>query len=548
MKDQNVHNRISIRVRVTLALAVVLILGFATTDIVTFVSVRSFLSQRIDAQLASARLPIERYLDRLTYYECPSLTALEDIADPNTYILTFNLKASTSSGLNRFRGCSSNKDNIVDNPRFPSGSDINPDPAPKLPSTIHFSMPTKGRVYDPRIANENLSSFQVAARGDSHFLYRVQAVPLPRGAVLVVAAPLEPMNNTLANLIDVEVVVSIIAFMVMVGLSILIVRRGLYPLVGMARQAESIAGGDYSQRVEPANPMDEAGRLGLALNEMLSQIEIAFAQKEESEARLRRFLADISHELRTPLTSIRGYAELFFRGAKNNPEDLDRALSRIQSEAERMNKLVNDLLLLARLDQGRELEFTSINICDIVREAVADALLSNTDREIALNCSDEVLFDGDQDRIRQLVSNLLNNAFDHTPEGTSVEISLYQSEESVILEVSDQGSGVEPELQEKIFDRFVSTKNLRADELSKSISSGAVIGDGENTESTSNDETRTQSTGHDAFLGGTGLGLSIARAIARGHGGDIELVANGEKGAKFKVTLPKSASLRSGKS
>jgi signal transduction histidine kinase len=213
-----------------------------------------------------------------------------------------------------------------------------------------------------------------------------------------------------------------------------------------------------------------------------------------------------------------------------------------------MNKLVNDLLLLARLDQGRELEFTRINICDIVREAVADASLSNTDREIALNCPDEVLYDGDQDRIRQLVSNLLNNAFDHTPEGTSVEISLYQSEESVILEVSDQGSGVEPELQEKIFDRFVSTKNLRADELSKSISSGAVIGDGENTESTSNDETRTQSTGHDAFLGGTGLGLSIARAIARGHGGDIELVANGEKGAKFKVTLPKSASLRSGKS
>ncbi|HVC39148.1 MAG TPA: HAMP domain-containing sensor histidine kinase, partial [Candidatus Dormibacteraeota bacterium] len=282
-----------------------------------------------------------------------------------------------------------------------------------------------------------------------------------------------------------------------------IVQLGLRPLARIRTTASAIAGGDLSQRVEPGTPGTEVGELATSLNEMLSQIEQAFAARSASEARMRQFMSDASHELRTPLSSIRGYAELFRHGARGRPDDLGKAMARIEGESARMSQLVDDLLLLARLDEGRPLEQANVDLSQIAVDAVADALVADRQHPITIQVAGDVLIRGDEARLRQVVANLLRNATTHTPSGTPIDVSAAQEGDHGLLMVIDHGPGVPPEIASRIFERFVRADPARGREQ-----------------------------------GGSGLGLAIVAAIVGAHHGTLRLDPTPGGGATFTVRLP----------
>jgi two-component system, OmpR family, sensor kinase len=334
--------------------------------------------------------------------------------------------------------------------------------------------------------------------------YRVMSTSLPDNGTLVVALPLDDVEQTLHRLLRTELVVAGVVLILLTVLALWVVRLGLRPLERIGATAGAIAGGDLSRRVEPAEPRTEIGRLGLSLNAMLGQIEQAFAERRASEERLRRFVADASHELRTPLTAIRGYAELFRRGAAERPEDLTRAMRRIEEESARMGGLVEDLLLLARLDQGRPLERATVDLVTLATDAVADLHALEPDRPVSFEHPESLAVTGDEARLRQVMGNLLDNARQHTPPATPVHVRLAQRDSRAVLEVADEGPGLLPGEAARVFERFYRSDPARA-----------------------------------RATGGTGLGLSIVAAIATAHGGTVEA---GEglagRGARFVVELP----------
>jgi len=279
-------------------------------------------------------------------------------------------------------------------------------------------------------------------------------------------------------------------------------RLGVRPLADMAETAGHIAAGDLSQRVERADDRTEAGKLGTALNAMLEQIEEAFDERAATEERLRRFVADASHELRTPLTSIRGYAELWRAGGLRDADELGEAMRRMEQEARRMGLLVDDLLLLARLDQGRPLETAPLAFDRLVDDSVRDARAVEPDRPIDV-AVEPVTVVGDDHRLRQVVGNLLANARLHTPPGTPVHVTLRATGDRARLEVADEGPGMPAEEAARIFERF-----YRADKA------------------------RTRAKG------GSGLGLSIVAAVAEAHGGRVSVDTAPGRGARFVVELP----------
>src|SRR5438128_94632 len=230
------------------------------------------------------------------------------------------------------------------------------------------------------------------------------------GQFVVLAIPLTDVQSTLSALLQTEALISLAVVAATVVLALVIIEIGLRPLRRMGAVAKDIAAGDLTRRVEPATPRTEIGRLGLALNAMLSQIEAAFAQRTASERRLRRFIADASHELRTPLTSVRGYSEMLRRGAAASPVDADLARRRIEEESVRMSALVDDMLLIARLDQGRPLETGPVDLQVIARDAAADARVVAPQREITLNAADRAVVAGEATRVRQGVGTLVRNA------------------------------------------------------------------------------------------------------------------------------------------
>ena len=242
------------------------------------------------------------------------------------------------------------------------------------------------------------------------------ATRVPNGSevsgVMVVAFPLTDIDQTLHHLLFVELLVAAAVLFAIALMSWWVVRTELRPLQEMGSTAGTIAAGDLSRRVEPADEHSEVGRLGLALNSMLGQIEVAFAERTASEARLRRFVADAGHELRTPLTSIRGYAELFRRGANTRPDDLAKTMIRIEEAAARMGVLVEDLLLLARLDQGRPLESEQVDLSRLAGAAVDDVRAISPERIVTFTSTGSVVVTGDEFRLRQVVANLLEKRAD----------------------------------------------------------------------------------------------------------------------------------------
>jgi two-component system OmpR family sensor kinase len=236
---------------------------------------------------------------------------------------------------------------------------------------------------------------------------------------------------------------------------------------------------------------------------MLGRIESAFAERQESEDRLRRFVADASHELRTPLTSIRGYAELFRRGAATRPDDLAKAMHRIEDEAARMGVLVEELLLLARLDQGRPVERQPVDLTALARDAVADARVVEPTRPLELDTDGPVQVTGDAVRLRQVLDNLLANVRTHTPPETAAAVSVRADDGHAVLEVSDRGPGMSEDETARAFERFYRVDPSRS-----------------------------------RHSGGVGLGLSIVSAIVTAHGGEVQVRSAPGEGATFTVTLP----------
>ncbi len=352
--------------------------------------------------------------------------------------------------------------------------------------------------------------------------WRVMAAPIASGdGSVMVAQSLGPVDATVGHLALLEAIVGAALLVAVAVVGRFVVRRSLRPLEDVEATAEAIAAGDLSQRVpHDAHPTTEVGRLSAALNGMLHQIETAFAERaasesaaRESEERMRRFVADASHELRTPLTSIHGFADLVGRGAVEDLPEIVRFMARIEGEADRMRGLVEDLLLLARLDEQRPLDLVAVPLVDVAADVVLDAEALEPGRAITLVVDDNELPSvlADETRLRQVVTNLVRNAIVHTPSTASVTVRVAtvdaDGERWGALEVIDDGPGLSAQDAARVFSRFYRVDASRS---------------------------RDQ--------GGSGLGLSIVSALVAAHHGRVQLDTEVGRGATFRVLLPLVAS------
>ena len=475
----------SLRARLLLGLLALAAAGLLVADLVTYRSLDAFLTDRIDQQLLEARDPLFHSL--ASPAGAPAAAAERQGGPPGGPPQfppgTYAALVDTGGAILAQHTFGFTAAEQAAHPRLPS-----PVPTPAGASPLLPTVPAASGAGDYRVAVQ---------APDPNDPGRAQ------GAYLVVAIPLGDVESTLGRLLLIEAGVGIAVLAGLAALGSWAVGLGLRPLDRMAATADAIAAGDLSRRVEPATPRTEVGRLGLALNAMLAQIERAFAARSASEERLRRFVADASHELRTPLSSIRGYAELFRRGAGAHPDDLATAMRRIEAEGARMGNLVDDLLLLARLDEGRPLERGPVDLSALAEDAAADARASQPGRPIRLAAAEDVVVAGDNLRLRQVVGNLVRNALVHTPAGTPVELAVASDDVSGVLSVADHGPGVPREVADRVFERF-----YRAE----------------------------QGGGRDH--GGSGLGLSIVSAVVAAHGGAVHLAETPGGGATFTVKLP----------
>ncbi len=329
---------------------------------------------------------------------------------------------------------------------------------------------------------------------------------------LVVGLPYESLNLTMERLAVVITGVAILAITLGTMIAYWTVSRSFRPLGRVEKTAAAIAAGDLSRRVDIENPSTEVGRLSGSLNAMLAHIEHAFAARTASEKRMRRFVADASHELRTPLVTIRGFSELYRHGALQTPDDVGTAMGRIESEAKRMGELVEDLLMLARIDEQRPLTLKPVDLLIIGHDAVLDARATARDRTFSVvgldgGAGTPAPTVGDEAKLRQVVANLMGNALRYTPAGTPVEIMvgahLVNGERTSVIKIRDHGPGISAEEAPRIFERF-----YRAD------------------------------SSRDRNTGGSGLGLAIVAAIVASHHGTVRVEQTPDGGATMAIELP----------
>jgi two-component system OmpR family sensor kinase len=340
-------------------------------------------------------------------------------------------------------------------------------------------------------------------------MYRIAATSTPFGDVLVNGLPEQPVQATVNRLVTTELIVAAVVLLGAGVAGAVVVRRELRPLERVAATAARVSAlpldrGDVSlaERVPDVDPRTEVGQVGAALNRMLDHVGSALEVRHSSEIRLRQFVADASHELRTPLAAIRGYAELSKRGQLS--AETEHSLTRISSQAVRMTTLVEDLLLLARLDAGRPLERGEVDLTRLVVDAISDAHAAGPDHDWHLDVPDEpVTVPGDASRLAQVLANLLANARTHTPPGTRVTVALATQPRVARLRVTDHGPGIAPELLPNIFERFARGSSSRSRQN-----------------------------------GSTGLGLAIVDAVVAAHGGEVEVSSRPGR-TEFVVSLPR---------
>lgn len=367
-------------------------------------------------------------------------------------------------------------------------------------------------LSDPATVVDQLSTSPRTITADDGERYRAVVVSDGCGdeCPVIIALPTSDNEVTLTSIV--------VRFLLLaLGLLALVTTVGYFAIgraFGPLREVETVAGafgeGDTSRRVQSIVPGTEVGRLGTSMNAMLDQIETTLAAREASEQRMRRFVGDASHELRTPLSTVRGYAELYRMGAVRSPDDVSSAFRRIEDESRRMSGLVEDLLRLARLDEQRGLSLTSVDLLVLVSDAESDAAALAPDRTVRMTGPDgadepsSALVTGDEQQLRQVITNLLANAIRHTPAGTPIELGVGHRDGAAVVQVVDHGSGVPADLAERIFERF-----YRAD------------------------SSRSRGAG-----GGSGLGLAIVAAIVGAHAGTARVFPTPGGGATFEVRLP----------
>lgn len=483
----------TLRARLIATLFVLTTVAMLVLATVTYTAQRSALLEQVDSQLRSAAPGVERELQRLDGQMGSTLPGRPNGPAPDADDARGPSLPPGTYG--ETRDAAGRKVGKALTPHGPYGSTAPAPAVPKLPTVLQPGRP-----------------FTVTAAGNDDLRYRVQVVRTGPGpgfssgasrSSTLVAVPLTSVDETLSSLVRTEALVIAITLALLTGLAWVIVRIGLRPLDRMAATAGAIAAGDLDQRVDPATPKTEVGRLGLALNGMLARLERAFAEREASEGRLRQFLSDASHELRTPLASIRGYAELFRVGAVREPADVQKAMGRIEDEAARMGTLVEDLLVLARLDEAPEKATAVIDVALLAEDAVEDAHATDPARPIEIRTDGEALVRGNDGQLRQVLGNLLRNALVHTPPESPIELVSRRVDGHVELEVRDHGPGLPGDDPDALFDRFWRAEGGRA---------------------------RGRS--------GAGLGLAIVAAVVAAHDGEVRAANAPGGGASFVVRLP----------
>jgi two-component system OmpR family sensor kinase len=483
---------VTLRRRLVLTIVAVVAVGLVVVDLIALTSLHSFLYGRVDSQLTTAAHEVAALTVRDQERDL-SVTAqqVRGRVSPDVYVILLD-PAGTPVVVK------------------PSGSSLQADPPPRLPIPLPVRPLSAGgdidqpsQAYRPASSTVNVGSSIHPSR-HRHSVggpeYRLLAVSIP-GRTLVVATRLDSVTATLNSLRAIEVGLTVGLLILLVILIAVIVRRGLRPLEDMSAEADAIAAGDLTRRVQPSDGTTEISRLGRALNGMLAQIETAFAQRAGSEERLRSFLADASHELRTPLTSIQGYAELLRKDALPDAASRDRALKRIEQEAARMGVLVGDLAVLAREGEGPMPQLTSVDLAALVVAVVEDARMFDGSRTLELDGPGPVPVLADPARLEQLVHNLVGNALAHTPAGTPVRVTVAVDGNRAVLRVRDHGPGMDAEQAERVFDRFYRGSAATRDS-------------------------------------GSGLGLFIAASLARTFGGEASVVSAPGEGSTFTVVLP----------
>lgn len=381
--------------------------------------------------------------------------------------------------------------------RLPTGETTQPD----VPSLA---------LDDPRVRTRQ--PFTVTS-ADGRTRWRFIAGPYTDGSTFAVGMPMTGVNEVIQRFAVVTAVVGLAALVTCGLLGWFATRRAFRPLRRIEDTAAAIAAGDLARRVPVRHSHDEVASLSESLNSMLGQIERSFAVQEASETKMRQFVADASHELRTPLATVRGYAELYRQGAVQGPAQTRQALERIEGEASRMTGLVDDLLLLARLDDQRPLELAEVDLVVLCAETVHDARARAPHRRIQLVGLDgeltPVMLRGDDGRLRQVLSNLIGNALMHTADHVLVEVRTGQVGDRAVIEVRDHGAGIDPRVAERVFERFFRVDKARS-----------------------------------RARGGSGLGLAIVAAIVSQHHGSVTVLETPGGGATFRVELPAGAPVR----
>ena len=409
-------------------------------------------------------------------------------------------------------------------PRRMPPPDEGPNPA-RPPSNFYVrGIDTAGNLWmavndrdaEPALPEDNNvgpTPVTIGSLNGSPIQWRAVSVRGPNGELTTVAIDLSDVERTVRSLAWSQVAIGTAVLVVLGVVGYWVVHRSLRPLAEVEQTAAAIAAGELDRRVPQRDPRTEVGRLSVALNGMLAQIQQAMASSESSaenarmsEERMRRFITDASHELRTPLTTIRGFAELYRQGAAR---DVEMLMSRIESESRRMGLLVDDLLLLARLDAQRPLERRRVDLLALASDAVHDAQSIAPQRRITMEVVDgpgtpEVL--GDEARLRQVLGNLMANAVQHTPDTSPITVRVGTAGDDAVLEVADQGPGMTPEDAQRVFERFYRTDSSRA-----------------------------------RASGGTGLGLSIVDSLVYAHGGRVTVTTAPGQGCCFRVSLPRIA-------
>lgn len=496
----------SLKGRIILGVSVLVILGLSVSDVIGIIRMQSFLSTRIDRQINSVLASTSRFALRQDRFRngpggegiVSRQSGSQSGIQPPSPVFLIVYGPNSSVEFVRYNQFGSVKE-------------------PAVPSLASARQLAAGKTY-----------FTLTSKGGTSAAFRASLDALPNGQGSVLAAvSLDEFNSTMSHLKFLDLVVGLIVLSILVGMTYLVVRFGMRPLDEMEKAADSIAQGDLSLRIDTGVAASEIRKLGTAFNEMLEEIQQAFNQVQASERKsirsqeqLRRFVANAGHELRTPLTSIMGYSELLQKGIEVDPTLIERSARRIQQESKRMSGLVEELLLLANLDQRKPMKSERVDVLALVADSVQDVRVTQPERDIRLVPLDAeergswlqpVYTLGDDEGLRQVVSNLVNNAIFHTPADSKVVVGVGMVEDArdqadkgrVVIEVQDNGPGIRAEALEHLFERFYRVDDNRGFEH-----------------------------------GGFGLGLSVVESVVSAHGGCVSVESEEGKGSCFRVELP----------